>query len=88
VAGKIKTPRKIHKKQIQGNLAHYEVIPVMMVSLVKNCARCGGMHANVLFKSFGKRPGKYTHFAICPTTQEPILMIATPDEPKKGKHAR
>ena len=81
-----KTPRKVHKTPRYT----YEIVHVIMVDILKNCARCGQDHTNVLFKSFGRKPNRYTHFATCPTTQEPILMIATPDEPKKkkGKHAR
>jgi hypothetical protein len=26
-----------------------------------------------------------SHFGICPTTQEPILMIFTPDKPQKKR---
>jgi hypothetical protein len=78
--------KKVFKKIISG---HCEIVPVMMVDIIKNCARCGGMHANVLFKSFTRPPDKYSYFAICPTTQEPILMVFTPDAiKKKGKHAR
>jgi hypothetical protein len=56
-----------------------------MVSIIKNCARCGGDHVNMLFKSFGRKPDRYSHFGICPTTQEPILMISTPDKPKRKR---
>jgi len=77
----IKTPRKVHETK----KATFEIIPVMMVDIVRNCARCGLFHTNVLFKSFGRKPGKYTHFGICPTTQEPILMTYTPDKPKRKR---
>ena len=78
---KLPIPRRIH--QTKGFT--YEIGPVIMVSIVKNCARCGGDHVNVLFNSFGRKPAKYTHFGICPTTMEPILMISTPDKSKKRK---
>jgi hypothetical protein len=41
---------------------------------VVHCARCGETHRNLFFKPFGHRAAKYTHFAACPETGEPILM--------------
>lgn len=52
---------------------------------LRNCARCGEDHDQLLFKEF-QRPtflrdedgdGPYTHWCSCPTTGEPILMITT-----------
>lgn len=57
-----------------------------MSTLIKNCARCGGEHT-VVFKGFSKPilgdddEVLFTHFALCPTNGEPILMLVinTPD---------
>jgi hypothetical protein len=59
------------------------VVHVIMVEAIKGCARCGGDHSYVMFKSFTRKSDKHTHFGICPTTQEPILMQYTTDKPKK-----
>ena len=42
---------------------------------VENCARCGGNHAEIVFKKFTHPPERYTYWAICPTNGEPILML-------------
>ena len=49
---------------------------VIIVS-VKRCARCGGDHDNMVFKRLAKpvdMDGMCTHWVMCPTNQEPILM--------------
>lgn len=40
---------------------------------IKNCARCGKNHDQLLFKVFTVPIEKNTHFAICPELNEPIL---------------
>lgn len=42
---------------------------------IKNCERCGGEHADVQAIPFQRRCGRHTHFAICQTTNEPILIL-------------
>jgi len=54
------------------------------VSGITNCARCGGMHLDIVFKKFTKPCGKNTHYAPCPKTHEPILMQLTPDKKPKA----
>ncbi len=46
---------------------------------VKRCARCGKNHKKVLFKPFKNENPTYTHWALCPTNEEPILMIVRED---------
>ena len=41
---------------------------------VKSCARCEDDHNSILFRQFTRPAGEATYFAICPKTQEPILM--------------
>lgn len=41
---------------------------------VINCARCDKTHLYQLFVPFTNPPIGFTHFAICPTCNEPILM--------------
>ena len=52
--------------------------------MVNGCARCGGHHA-LSFKRLS-RPvgfeanGAYTHWAMCPKLNEPILLAFVDDE--------
>ena len=41
---------------------------------IGKCARCGNNHNHVLFRKIGRPPMGVTHFALCPTTGEPILL--------------
>lgn len=41
---------------------------------VKSCARCGGDHDNLVFIKFTNPIDEWTHFALCPYNEEPILM--------------
>jgi hypothetical protein len=49
---------------------------------VSKCARCGGDHENIVAKAFTKPvrddngDATATHFAICPTLNEPILVLS------------
>lgn len=51
------------------------------------CARCGKDHADLIFLPFTKpilcqnnRTVEFSHFAECPTTGEPVLMLAKESE--------
>ena len=47
------------------------------VPVVKGCLRCGGTHKNVKFKLFKKANWKIDNnvrWAMCPETQEPMLL--------------
>lgn len=45
---------------------------------VTNCARCGSDHTNLKFFKFNHpvkdEAGSWTHWAICPNLNEPVLM--------------
>jgi hypothetical protein len=50
---------------------------------IRGCARCGGTHEHLRFKVFTfpiENPdgSVYTHFAICPQFNEPIVMRYVP----------
>jgi len=54
-----------------------------LMTTIRRCARCGGDHL-VQVKPFTrppKRPHGYHWFAICPVTDEPILLRITPESP-------
>lgn len=56
--------------------------------LVKRCARCGEDH-EVKFKRFKHNPitcdeGEYTHWGMCPSLEEPVLMYITEREDGEG----
>ncbi len=47
----------------------------MVIQEVQQCSRCGGNHDALEMKEFsGEQNPHYTHFSICPTTNEPILV--------------
>lgn len=54
---------------------------------IKGCARCRGEgHKALIFREFKYPAGQdsgppLTHWALCPTTGEPILMALSPDDP-------
>lgn len=54
----------------------------MTIFKLENCARCGGIHENLVAKPF-ERPVElefgtdtiiYSHWTMCPATQDPILV--------------
>jgi hypothetical protein len=49
------------------------------VALLENCARCGGRHEGLSFEPLDRPHGDLTHFAMCPTTKQPILMSVKVD---------
>ena len=54
-----------------------DATPQRFESTVINCARCGGLHT-LEFVAFTTPPLDATHWALCPRTQEPILMTVRP----------
>ncbi|MFA6132375.1 MAG: hypothetical protein WC869_00010 [Phycisphaerae bacterium] len=47
------------------------------------CARCGGKHTEIYYHKLKNPIGKFTHWAPCPKTYEPILMRYTGKDLKK-----
>lgn len=42
---------------------------------LRRCDRCGGSHVPIVFKPFSMRDiGRWTHYSLCPNTNEPVLM--------------
>jgi hypothetical protein len=46
---------------------------------ITNCARCGKNHATVQAFAFVNPPPRFTHWATCPTTADPILITVMDD---------
>jgi hypothetical protein len=49
----------------------------VIISSIKNCARCGGNHEDLVFNKLRRptqTPEKWSHWASCPKTKEPILL--------------
>lgn len=54
-----------------------------VVRSVRNCARCGADHSRMTFTKL-RTPGqpphpRWTHWAVCPATGEPIMMTIQED---------
>lgn len=47
--------------------------PVTIELTVRDCPRCRGTHEHLEVKPL-KHPAQFTHFAQCPTTNEPIVF--------------
>lgn len=45
---------------------------------VEDCARCGGDH-EIVASPFTRPPENYSHYAVCPETEEPILVAVLDD---------
>lgn len=41
---------------------------------VRGCARCNEDHEQLVFLKLGQPCQEWTHWAVCPTTNEPILL--------------
>lgn len=56
------------------------------VTVIERCARCLGDHDGIHLKPFTLKPKRcdYTHFAICPATEEPILITVEDDDEAAG----
>lgn len=46
-----------------------------IVTTIEGCARCKGTHENIHQRKLARPSGRHTHYAICPTTDEPIMVI-------------
>jgi hypothetical protein len=46
---------------------------------VKHCSRCGGDHAQLVFKKLTRPAATFQFWAMCPYLGEPILMFWTND---------
>lgn len=45
-------------------------------TLLRGCARCGNDHPRIVFRRFRRYPiNEFTHWALCPSTEEPVLMV-------------
>ena len=45
-----------------------------LATAVENCARCGGDHPAIRWRTFTMPNPNYTYWGICPCTGEPIMM--------------
>lgn len=50
-----------------------------LTAYVTECARCGKDHSRMTFMPLRRAAGLYTHWTICPTCGEPILMYGVND---------
>lgn len=51
------------------------------VDWIHNCERCGDMHAGIMtFQPLHRMTARHTHWAMCPSTQEPIMMNFRSDQ--------
>jgi hypothetical protein len=59
-----------------------------VVTTIAHCVRCDGIHKDLAFSPLngetvtGEMGDEYTHWAMCPTSKQPILLSIVP-EPKK-----
>lgn len=44
---------------------------------IESCRRCNGHHVSLLAKPFERFTPMATHWVLCPTTREPILVNPT-----------
>jgi hypothetical protein len=51
------------------------------------CARCGGEHKDLILYKLGCKRQEFSHWAICPYTTEPILVVIA-KKTKGKKHAK
>lgn len=48
--------------------------PRFILPELHNCGRCGETHAGLVFARFTRANDHYSHWCLCPTSGEPILM--------------
>ena len=46
-----------------------------ITTTVRSCARCGGDHAALEFLPISNPAPDFTHWAMCPTVHQPIIML-------------
>lgn len=51
-----------------------------VVTTVVACARCGKTHVQMLFAKLARQQKEWTHWALCPTTGEPVMLSSVPTE--------
>ncbi len=51
--------------------------PPVAVKRLVGCARCGKTHRDLSFRKLARPCGDLTHWTLCPTSGEPILMQIT-----------
>lgn len=51
---------------------------------VINCARCNGSHKELLFRPLANA-ARYTHWAVCPETEQPVMGIDGVEDGKEGE---
>lgn len=58
----------------------------LYLDIVK-CSRCNGDHKHLKFKQFKNCVSQFTHWALCPTTEEPMLTghATISDQPQLRK---
>ena len=49
------------------------------------CVRCEKGHKDLVFRKLKRPQDDFTHWAMCPTTGEPLLCKAWKASPKKGR---
>ena len=63
-----KLPKITKEKIKKGNT------PDRFFMKIVNCARCQKDHEKLLFKKLQNSCLTFTHFSICPTNKEPLLL--------------
>jgi hypothetical protein len=57
---------------------HVPVVKVNhVIDVLKRCARCGGKHKDITFFQLDRPADEYTHYALCPSNLQPILLAFT-----------
>lgn len=49
----------------------------ILVLDVRHCARCGGNHSRLTFHPLDNPSVEFSHWAMCETTEQPILLQVT-----------
>jgi hypothetical protein len=73
----------IHLDQIKRGMEAKLTQPTIIVNQIAGCARCGETHADLSFallqrpieEHFVGNRVQYTHWAPCPKTGEPVLLL-------------
>ena len=46
-----------------------------VVQTIEGCARCGKGHKDLVFSRLIGPGDEYTHYATCPNTRQPVLLM-------------